>query len=217
MIQLVASKNQNGQIVIRTEGLTSTIEHPEICVGIHDPKLRAEAESFLRFVSDYLTQSQKQICAGETLAYGYWLVKFKQAEPNALETWEYNAQATDFVPGSELALTYWRDQHAICKEHHAAFQPPRPDRLTVISKGVLEGLPVQGVRYPSPEHMSGWWITTDQYDGNIKSLTHEHTYHITAARPDLARYLALPEGFRFDLSVKEDIWLDEKVATGERV
>jgi len=59
--------------------------------------------------------------------------------------------------------------------------------------------------------MSGWWITTKLYDGDVKSLKHEHTYHVTAARPDLAKYLALPDGFRFDLSRIEDVWRDEKV------
>ena len=73
-------------------------------------------------------------------------------------------------------------------------------------------MPVQGVRYPSPDPMSGWWITTDQYDGDINSLKREHTSHVTAARPDLAKYLALPTGFRFDLSGREDVWLDEKVS-----
>jgi hypothetical protein len=77
---------------------------------------------------------------------------------------------------------------------------------------VLQGDVVQGVRYPSPEHMSGWWITTDRYDGDIRSLTQEHLYHLTAARPDLARYLALPFGFRFDQASGEDVWFDEQVA-----
>jgi hypothetical protein len=70
---------------------------------------------------------------------------------------------------------------------------------------------VQGIRYPSPDHMSGWWITTDRYDGNIKSLRYEHTYHVTAARPALAKYLALPDGFRFNFSAGEEVWFDEKV------
>ena len=48
--------------------------------------------------------------------------------------------------------------------------------------------------------MSGWWLITEKYDGNIESLKHEHTYHVTAARPDLASFLALPYGFRFDLT-----------------
>jgi hypothetical protein len=37
-------------------------------------------------------------------------------------------------------------------------------------------------------------------------------YHLTAARPDLARYLALPFGFRFDQASGEDVWFDEQVA-----
>ena len=60
--------------------------------------------------------------------------------------------------------------------------------------------------------MSGWWLTTDRYDGNAKSLRTEHLYHVTAARQDLSRYLALPYGFRFDLSKGESVWFEESVA-----
>jgi hypothetical protein len=113
-----------------------------------------------------------------------------------------------------LAVTYWRDQHRTCERLRTEFQPPHPDRLVVISAGVLEGdRDVQGIRYPSPEHMSGWWLTTSRFDGNTKSLETTHAYHVTAARPDLAHLIALPYGFRFDLSQAEDVWFDEKVAT----
>jgi hypothetical protein len=56
--------------------------------------------------------------------------------------------------------------------------------------------------------MSGWWITTGRYDGNTASLKREHLRHLTAARPDLARLIALPFGFRFDLTHHEDVWFD---------
>ena len=129
-----------------------------------------------------------------------------------MEVWEYKADATDFIKGANLTLRYWRDQHVTCKLLGAEFHPPRPDKLTVISDGVLEGAAVEGVRYPSPDHMSGWWITTGLYNGDIKTLKRQHTYHVTAARPELARYLALPAGFRFDLLATEKVWLYEKVA-----
>ena len=120
-------------------------------------------------------------------------------DPNRLcfELWEYNAAATGFVPGATLTLKYWKEQHETCERHGAEFSLPQPNQLIVISNGVLQGDAVQGLRYPSPEHMSGWWITTDRYDGGIESLTLEHLYHLTAARPDLARNVALPFGFRF--------------------
>lgn len=212
MIRLVSEKQSDSQISVRTAGLVSS-GNSEIRADVRSPEFLGEAEQFLSFVANYLTTSGNRIRPGETVPYGYWLVKFQEGSSKTLETWEYNAEATDFIKGVNLTLWYWREQHLICQRYSAQFRPPRPDKLTVISKGVLEGLPVQGVRYPSPDHMSGWWMTTDQYDGDTNSLRREHTHHITAARPDLAKYLALPEGFRFDLSVKEDVWLDENVAS----
>jgi hypothetical protein len=212
MIRLVTEKQSDSQVSIKTLGLNS-VGQSEIRVEVLDPELMGEAEEFLNYVSHYVTTSRKRISPGETMAYGYWLVKFQGAGHNVLETWEYKADASDFVKGANLTLRYWRDQHVICKLHGTEFKPPRPDKLTVISDGVLEGAPVEGVRYPSPDHMSGWWITTDQYNGDIKTLKHQHTYHVTAARPELIKYLALPDGFRFNLSATEDVWLDEKVAS----
>jgi hypothetical protein len=210
MINLVTVGQSGSRFSIQTLGL-SKAGHREIRVGVLDPALAEECKHFLNYISGYVMTSGKQILSGETMAYGYWLVKFQGTEEGVLETWEYASDALDFVEGADLTLQYWRDQHTTCKLHEAEFIPPRPDKLTVISDGVLDGLPVQGIRYPSPDHMSGWWITTDLYNGDIRTLKHEHTYHVSAARPDLAKYLALPYGFRFDLSATEDVWQDEKV------
>lgn len=210
MINFAKVQHTDRQFIVCTEGLKA-FGHLEISV-LADVDLIEESERFLKHVSDYVSSSAKQIKQGETMVYGYWLVKFQGGErEDHLETWEYTPDASDFVRGADLTLSYWRDQHFVCDQYGAAFRPPRPDKLTVISAGVIEGLPVQGIRYPSPDQMSGWWITTDLYDGNIETLRHEHTYHITAVRPDLAKYLALPDGFRFNLAVAEDVWFDEKV------
>ncbi len=213
MRRLVIEQDTGSVLTLRTEGLQA-LGYREIAASVSDAALKGDLEDFLFFVCNYVDEG-KPVKPGETMAYGYWLTKFEERDANTLEVWEYNSKATEFVSGASLTLGYWHEQHATCRKFGAAFEPPRPDRLTVISKGVLEGLPVQGVRYPSPEPMSGWWITTDLYDGDTKSLQREHTYHITAARPDLAKYLALPPGFRFDLGVREDVWKDEKVAANK--
>jgi hypothetical protein len=210
MIDLVKVRQSDHRFAVRTEGLKAS-GCSEISVDV-DASLLEESERFLRYVSDYLLGSGKLIKPGETMEYGYWLVKFLGArQGDHLETWEYTADASSFVKGADLALGYWRDQHFVCNQYRTSFSPPRADKLSVVSAGVIEGLPVQGIRYPSPDHMSGWWITTNLYDGNIKSLRNQHIYHITAARPDLAKYLALPHGFRFNFSVAEEVWFDEKV------
>ncbi len=94
----------------------------------------------------------------------------------------------------------------------APFKPPRADQLVAVSAGVMEGDAVQGVRYPSPRHMSGWWLSTNQYDGSDQSMANQHCYHVTHARPELAPYLALPNGFRFDFEHGQNVSFDENVA-----
>jgi hypothetical protein len=147
------------------------------------------------------------------MLYGYWILKFIGARDGLLDIWEYDPTLTEVVDGAHLALTYWRDQHEVCSSVGAVFTPPKPDQLVAVARSVFEGHPVKGVRYPSPEHMSGWWLVTNQSDGNAKSLQTEHLHHLTSRRPDLARYLALPFGFRFD-SNGEDSWFDSDVVDG---
>jgi len=100
-----------------------------------------------------------------------------------------------------------------CEHYGTTCQVVKSEQLVAISKGVLEGtVPVEGVRYPSPDHMSGWWLTTDEYNGNIDSLKTVHFEHIIECRPDLAMYMALPFGYRFDLGGEsEHVWFDEDV------
>lgn len=206
MIEIIREGN-----TARTKGL-SDLGHSELLATVAISDLAQEAESFLLYVAEYLRSAGTALNDGETFQYGYWLTKFVKAH-TFLNAYEYNANATDFVPGVTLTVTYWHDQHQTCERLKANFEPPRPDRLVVISSGVLEGdRNVQGVRYPSPEHMAGWWLTTSGFDGDTKLLKTTHAYHLTAARPDLAHLIALPYGFRFDLSQGEDVWFDEAVA-----
>jgi hypothetical protein len=186
---------------------------PEIRITVQDASLLPECETFLQFVVNYLVGSGKKIREGETLNYGYWLVKFQAVNDDLLEVWEYNADGSAFIQGGSLSLRYWRDQHQVCNAQSTEFNPPRPDKLTAISAGVLEGLPVQGVRYPWQEHMSGWLLVTSRWDQDVRSLTNHHTYHVTAMRPDLARFLALPTGYRFEASEGHKVWFDEEVAS----
>ena len=106
------------------------------------------------------------------------------------------------------------NQRECCEHYSAQYEPVKTGQLVAISKGIYEGVtPVQGVRYPSPDHMSGWWLTTDEYDGNIDSLVTVHFEHIIEKCPELALYMALPFGYRFNLGGEtEHVWLDQDVA-----
>lgn len=207
--------------IIRGIGFLETIGfraigQQEIKVRFNDVELDQAAMALISTVENYVRTSNSRIGPDETMSFGYWLVKFRSLQDNLLEVWEYNSDATEFVLGANLALRYWKEQREICDHFQGEFSPPRPDHYAAISAGVLEGEPIEGVRYPSPEHMSGWWLTTASYDGNVDSLKVTHLYHVTAARPDLARFLALPNGFRFD-SKAGDVWFDANVAQEKQV
>lgn len=103
------------------------------------------------------------------------------------------------------------EQLEICKKFDVQPLSVLNKQMIVISEGVFEGDPVEGVRYPSPQHMSGWWITTDKFNGDSNTLRTEHVYHLLETRPELVKFLALPFGFRFKSNV-EEVWFDQKVA-----
>jgi hypothetical protein len=106
------------------------------------------------------------------------------------------------------------EQKKCCEHFNTEFSPVEDTQLVAISKGIYEGVvPVEGVRYPSPKHMTGWWLTTDEYDGNIDSIKTVHFSHIVEKRPELAIYMGLPNGHRFLLGGEEEnVWFDEEVA-----
>jgi hypothetical protein len=183
----------------------------EISASINDVELTNECKNFLLIIADYISKGHV-IQSGETLGYGYWTTKAIAQGDEQFAFFELHPEGEEFVPGISLTLRYWQDQHRTCDRAGSVFSPPRIDQLVVVSEGVLEGDFVQGVRYPSPEHMSGWWITTDRYDGNVDTLKTLHAHHVTAKRPDLAEFLALDYGFRF-YSDNGEVRFDPKAMT----
>ena len=108
-----------------------------------------------------------------------------------------------------------RAQRRACERHGAAFSPPTSDQLCAVSLGVFEGDPVQGVRYQAPSHISGWYLTTERYNGHHTSLRVEHVAHLVNARPDIAQLLALPPVYRFSVGPRTEVWFDPAVAAQE--
>ncbi len=66
--------------------------------------------------------------------------------------------------------TLIQTQQEYCHFYKADFFPLENEQLVVVSDGVYQGDAVDGVRYQSPKHMTGWWITTDRYNGDVDSV-----------------------------------------------
>lgn len=183
----------------------------EVAATVNSALLQDECREFVLYVASYMAAGNA-IRSGETVKYGYWHTKAELDDRGRLVFWERHPETMDFVFGVSAAVSHWRDQHGICQKVGASFAPPRLDQVVVISDGVYEGDDAEGVRYPSPDHMSGWWITTDRFNGDTSTLKTVHAHHVSAKRPDLAKFLALPFGYRF-FSSQSDVWFDQEVAS----
>lgn len=199
----------------RTHGLTG---HglPELEAVVRDAALLGEAQALLANLGEAILREEIHLHPGDTVQCGYWLVKFDAKAPGVLTASEPNAENTEFVPGVGLALSYRRDQKRVCREQGADFVPPGPLSLVACSDGVLEGrVPVGGARYRYSDEMSGWFLSTDLYDGTNSTVRLHHAYHVTARRPELAQYIALPPGYRFDHREEPRVWFDATLEAEE--
>ncbi|QKJ30791.1 hypothetical protein HQ865_13875 [Mucilaginibacter mali] len=192
-----------------THGLKKFIDFElSVLTQIHD---ESEYIKLLSYLIDYIIDNKPQIKADQTITYHSWLLKFIIDVDSRINIHELTSNGNGFVEGADYSIKVVIDQINECNKHNAAPLFPTFSQMIVVSKGVLDNDVINAVRYPSPTHMTGWWLTTDLYDGDVKSLQTIHYYHVAFKRSDIMRYLALPPGFRFYAADKPDVWFDSDV------
>ena len=197
----------NDGIYLKTTNLSPLISYD---VKIINQGNIQECMSFLKYIIDYCIDYKPLIIPEQTIAYHSWLVRLSNSSDTLLTVQEAKSDGDGFIEGISYASKVINEQTQMCNELNANPIFPQFSQNIVISKGVYEGEGIEAVRYSSPEHMTGWWLTTDSYDDNMDSLMNVHYFHVAFSRPDLLKYLALPYGYRFYVTdSEEDIWFDE--------
>jgi hypothetical protein len=174
---------------------------------------KLEVKRYLKVMSyliDYFIDYKPVINNEQTIAYHSWLLKFVQLN-DTFNLFEVDPNDESFIEGVDIAINIVALQEKECISNEVTPIFPTFSQMIVISKGVLEGKTVEGVRYPSPNHMTGWWLTTELYDNDVKSLQVIHYYHLVFKRSDIIKYLALPFGFRFSSGEANEVRFDENV------
>ncbi|MBK9253865.1 MAG: hypothetical protein IPM42_00105 [Saprospiraceae bacterium] len=103
-------------------------------------------------------------------------------------------------------------QKEICTTNNSTWNPINR-KLNIGVSANLDKDPINGLRHPSEQGTTGWFIWTGEYseaDDFFKPICAEHLLH---NRPGIIKYLGLDIGFRFlaDKNGYEDIWFDEKL------
>jgi hypothetical protein len=206
----VKTENQS----LMTNGLKPII-YAEVKVAIKERR-RDDYIEVLKYIIDYVLTSQKMILPNQTIAYYSWMLKFVKVGEDLYSLYEVNSAGEDYVEGVDHAIKVVSEQKHECSKIGVTPSFPAFNQMIAISKGVYEGLPTEAVRYPSPVHMSGWWLTTDLYNEKIESMMIVHYYHVAFKRPDVVKYLALPFGYRFLVGAgNDDVWYDPKTLVSE--
>lgn len=178
-----------------TEGLSSYIgKDLRLMIG---KEKDADYIEVIKYIIDYSINEKPAILDNQTIAYYSWALQFKVQENRYFDLFEASKNGDSTNEGCDLSISIIRSQSEICSQIEVSPLFPTFSQNVVISKGVYEGKEIEGIRYDSPEHMSGWWLITDDYDDNIESLMTVHYYHVAFKRPDILKYLALPFGYRF--------------------
>ena len=191
-----------------TKGLSSIIEL-EISLLIKDKNIEHYME-VLDYLINYFIDWRPLVKNEQTIAYHSWLLKMV-IHNQLIKLHEVKNDGDGFIEGADTAISIINEQKQECINYNVVPSFPTFSQMIIVSNGVLEGETIDAVRYPSPNHMTGWWLTTEQYDDDTNSLETLHYYHIAFRRPDIIKYLALPDGFRFFSGQEGVVWFDEEV------
>jgi hypothetical protein len=173
---------------------------------VHINNLEGEI-NLLQYLIDYIIDCAPEIKEEQTVAYGLWLLKFTKYS-EVYELYELNHNFEDWIRGAENSVHTFELQKYWCREENVVFSIPEFQQLIAISDGVMNGLPVTGMRYMAPKHMSGWYLVTELYNGDASTMKVIRPKEIVKGRKDLLQFFALPAGYSFAISDEQTcrIW-----------
>ncbi|REC62301.1 hypothetical protein DRF65_11345 [Chryseobacterium pennae] len=182
-------------LYVETKELDSYItKEIRVIIGNNEPENYIDV---IKYMIDYIVDNKPIISENQNIGYYSWLLQFRLVEENFYDLYEVNPDGSGFNKGCDTAISVVRQQGEICCQQNLTPLFPNFNQSVIISDGVYEGKDIEGIRYDSSQDESGWYLITDDYNDDIKSLKMVHFYHVAFARPDILKYLALPFGYRF--------------------
>lgn len=203
---------------VYTRGLLSENNGYEIQISLRDETLTTAASDLLRIIGKYVIIERKPINPGETMDWAASLLKFEIAGEEILSASEANPVSNTFVAGADRTLSQWLQQSEICRHAYSTHVNALYGGTIIVSPGVMQGRPCEGVRYRHQGTNTGWWLFSGDYSGDLNSMRREHLYHVLAVQPEIQKFLCLEPGFCFDArSQSYRVWFEADVAAQDPV
>ena len=187
------------------------------------PEVLFAAKNLVRFLAQYFLDLGKTPEEGDKVDWASSLLICRRAAPGVLTFDELEFDGETVAPGVSTCTTVWVQQSDVCHQFKSEFRPARFGQLVSLSPGALDDCAkIEGVRYPAPSHMSGWWLFADGYDGakdDFRSMVLTHVFEALQKQPRLAPVLGLDCGFAFRTGpaasasqLHPEVWFEQDVA-----
>lgn len=217
-MQIHSRHTENQARWVWTKGL-QTMEQQEIAVTIpwfeHDSRDQLLTD-LLRFIETYLTKQLKHILPGQTLSYGWSILRFVADEQNLsgvgsgtllIEERQnaFSQEHPTYVSGVTRTLALLQVQNEAMQRNrvtgasiypHASQQALMCTRVTPETIHRLHPLKADRAWQPDGKN-SGWCIgccDEDHDHDNPHELTRIHLFHLAESFPAVFPYLAMPVG-----------------------
>ena len=106
------------------------------------------------------------------------------------------------------------EQIEIGRKYGVECQPLDTALKLGVSDNFFSGvLPLNGLRHPQGHGTCGWYLWAGEEISEAEDFFKPmHVYHLVERCPNVAKYLALPAGWRFLVAGDhEDVWFDAKL------
>lgn len=89
--------------------------------------------------------------------------------------------------------------------------------MVAVTQAAIDGEIVEGVRYRGTIRFSGWFLAAPDDPPTLDPdmVLSIHAIHLFEERSEVARFLALPPGWRFTTRDHGIAWFDPEVARAE--
>lgn len=207
-IQYAIDRLPAGRIV-RSVGLES-IGQREVgaYVETHHPHdADHQVMGVLQFIANYVINSGARIHPGQSMAYGWTMLRFRNTRPSILEIEEdiepiSSEHPSHWGPGVQRAIALRLAGDAVMRRNRLTGQAEHPYRghLATACVHLIDGYIGMVVaerrqidRSTSPWG-SGWEIHCGAVDHSTNEWQQHHLAHLTHPRPFVIPYLCMPEG-----------------------
>lgn len=107
-----------------------------------------------------------------------------------------------------------KQQKEICEKYKVPFQHLDFNLKLGIADNYFEGIfPLNGLRQKQENGTCGWYLWAgEEFLEDEDFFKPLHVYHLAEKKPEIIKYPALPEGWRFLVAENyEDVWFDENL------